>query len=79
MFWRPATSHRYGESFFMRGLQRYPFFFEEVGTDKGFSIDNCLQGHKDPLYFLSTESCMEFPNPESHPVYANRRTQKSPR
>jgi hypothetical protein len=57
MSWRSATPHRYGESLLMPGFQVRPFFSGQVRADNGFSIDNCLEWHTDPICFLSVKSC----------------------
>jgi hypothetical protein len=44
----------------MPEFQGCPFFLGQVGADNGLSLNNCLQGHNDPICFLSIKSCPEI-------------------
>jgi hypothetical protein len=57
----------------MPGFQGCPFLFGQVGADNGFSIDNCLQGHNDPICFLSIKSCLEI-LPGSQTIYIRKKS-----
>ena len=55
-----TTTHRYGKSLFMPGIQDCPSFLRMIQADNGLTLDNYLQGTMIPFVVYRLNHARKF-------------------